>query len=52
MDLLDNQGKEALFDRLVALRKPREHSAAALTYPDPYESLLLALDASARRAPD
>jgi hypothetical protein len=46
VDLLDNQGKDALFDRLVALRKPREHPAAALTYPDPYQSLLLALDAS------
>jgi hypothetical protein len=46
VDVLDNEGRDALFDRLVALRKPRHHSAGEVMYRDPYQSLRLALDAS------
>jgi Domain of unknown function (DUF1911)/Domain of unknown function (DUF1910) len=46
VDLLDNEGHDALFDRLVALRKPWAPPVAELMYPDPYQPLLQALDAS------
>lgn len=46
--LLDNEGRDALFDRLVALRIPDRPPAATLMYPNPYRPLLQALDASGK----
>lgn len=43
---LDNAGRDAIFDRLVALRVGGRAPARALLYPDPYAPLLEALDAS------
>jgi len=46
---LGNEGRDALFDRLVALRLPRQTSARELRYADPYEPLYEALDATGER---
>ena len=43
---LDNEGRDALFDRLVALRFPGRAPTTTLMYPKPYEPLLRALDAT------
>jgi hypothetical protein len=43
---LGNEGRDALFDRLVALRIPESVPAATLMYPNPYEPLFHALDAT------
>jgi hypothetical protein len=43
---LDNQGRDAMFDRLVALRVERQPQADRLMYPEPYRPLYDALDAS------
>ena len=46
VDLLDNEGRDALFDRLVALRVAGRAAASTLMYPQPYRPLFEALDAS------
>ena len=43
---LGNEGRDALFDRLVALRIPDRVTTMTLMYPKPYEPLLRALDAT------
>jgi hypothetical protein len=47
MQELDNQGRDALYDRLVALRVPVDKPATTLMYPKPYQPLYEALDAEA-----
>ena len=43
---LNNEGRDVLFERLVALRFPGRPQATTLMYPNPYQPLLEALDAS------
>ncbi len=44
-----NQGKDLLFERLVACRIPGRPAATALLYPKPYEKLYKSIDGGARR---
>jgi len=44
VDVIDQEGKDAIFDRLVALRIADRLQATGLLYPRPYEYLLHALD--------
>lgn len=47
LDLLDNEGEDELYERLVAARAPGRREARALLYPKPYKLLLRAADAPA-----
>lgn len=44
-----NQGKDLLFERLVATRIPGRKAAARLLYPKPYEKLYYSIDGGERR---
>ncbi len=48
---IDQAGRDALFDRLVALRQADLAPTTALMYPRPYRPLYTALDASATERP-
>jgi hypothetical protein len=45
VDELNNEGRDALFDRLVSTRLPRPALAQQPMYPEPYEPLVRAIDA-------
>jgi hypothetical protein len=46
VQILDNQERDAIYDRLVALRRVGVTLSSALLFPQPYRHLLDALDAS------
>lgn len=48
---INQSGRDALFDRLVALRQDNASSMTVLMYPRPYRPLYAALDASATVRP-
>lgn len=48
---LNNQGRDAIFDRLLACCKPASSPAAAVLFPNPYALLVQALDAPAQARP-
>ncbi|HEX7315413.1 MAG TPA: PoNe immunity protein domain-containing protein [Pyrinomonadaceae bacterium] len=45
--LIDNEGEDELYERLVGARAPGRRAASALLYPKPYKLLLRATEASA-----
>jgi hypothetical protein len=50
VDLMGNEGEDALLDRIIASRSPGRRVGAKLLHPKPYARLLAALDASTPQA--
>ncbi|WP_296927038.1 PoNi-like cognate immunity protein [Polaromonas sp.] len=49
LDLIDNEGEDALLDRIIATRQPGRKIGPSLLYPKPYARLLEAIDAPAHK---